>query len=447
MGTSIQTKGEQHMLTYEGLSRKSHFRRVWIEDINLACQRAADLVVRSYVHTAESCGWHQYLGGQRAGPPATVTGLQVLWYSGRDFEGASAAKQSLYRDQFKAEQPNVDGGWTIRSIARYPIVESTAWVMYGLQLIGEPKNEAIQRGLQWLVGNQNDDGGWGSVQSATSRVYVTYWVSAALELSQLYPETLFRANSWLKASQNRDGGWGEVSGRESSAVHTACGILSLLNCGESPTSGPVREGVQWLVDHCRPDLLWEWSQRQEEYDIILGPDQWDRVRLRHFPTQWAAIALLEASGGIFSPAVFDAVAWILATQQPAGHWLHPMTTDRISIWGIHDSVWALKRFMEGFGRAAEVGYVELYKDIVVFVHEGTQPSFRRLLWLETVVSIRHWAANYWSVSIVIFYLLVIYPLVKWVGLSLKDTLLGIILPLLLVFYQYFLSKQLESRRR
>lgn len=416
--------------------------RVIIEDVKRACDRAADLLLRSFVMTNEFCGWHQYLGQQRTGPPATAIGLAILQHIGRDFEHSDVAKKELYKNQFSSEDPLVDGGWTIRSIARYPITESTAWVTHGLLSIGEwPAHiVAVQKGLKWLVNNQNNDVGWGAILGNPSRAYSTYWATQAIAESGLHRDALLTAGTWIRQNQNGDGGWGEMPGRPSTPAHTAFSILALLNCGEDPLSGCVQEAVTWLYKRWDHQKMWDWTPLHEEYDIVLGIDRWDRIRIRHFQTQWVLVALLRAGAGIFKREVFQGINWIIQRQRPAGYWHHPAVGDQMSIWGVHASVLTLTTFINSFGTTSNTGTIDCYGDIVVFNRKGTASSFRRLLALETTSTLKRLVSRHWSLGLAMLYLLSIYPSMEYFGFTWKEILVGMILPLVLVFYQLLLSR-------
>jgi len=416
--------------------------RIEVRSIEDSLRRAADLIQRNFIITNEFCGWHQYIGERRVGPPATSVGLLIMKYSKRKFDYVGIAQEQLRKFQFHTDDPLTDGGWTIRSITRYPITESTAWVLLGLLSTGESSQSPhIQRGFNWLLVNQNKDGGWGGKRDNPSRVWTTFWASWAVALIQPSHESLTRVATWLRRNQNADGGWSEVPGKNSTAIHTALALLSLDNTGEDSSSKTCRDGVEWLYNHWNPARMWDDNSMREEYDIFLSPESWDRVQIRHFNTQWAVTALVRSGHGIFRREVFQAVKYILAQQHADGYWPHPASRDKILIWGIHDSVVALTTFVSSFGQLSGTGAIDLYDNVVVFNKVGTNTTFLGLILLETKARFVSFATNYWTLGIVVLYLLSIYPLITYAHFEWKDVLIGMIIPLVLVFYQVLLQRR------
>lgn len=420
----------------------THHERIEVSAIQDSVRRAADLIQRNFIITNEFCGWHQYIGERRVGPPATSMGLLILKYAKRKFDYLGNAQEQLRKFQFQTSDPLTDGGWTIRSITRYPITDSTAWVLIGLVSTGELiQSTCIQKGLNWLLINRNKDGGWGGKLGNPSRVWSTFWASWAVSLIQPGHESLHGVVTWLKRSQNADGGWGEIPGKNSTAIHTALALLALNDSGEDPSSKPCRDGVEWLYSHWNPVSMWDGDSKLEEYDIFLSSESWDRVQIRHFNTQWAVTALVRIGDGIFRHEVFRAMKYILAQQNAEGYWPHPASRDRILIWGIHDSLLALVTFASSFGQLSGTGALDLYDNVVVFNKVGTNTTFLSLILLETRGRVLSFARNYWTLGIVVLYLLSIYPLVTYAHFEWKDILIGMIVPILLVFYQVLLQRR------
>jgi squalene-hopene/tetraprenyl-beta-curcumene cyclase len=126
---------------------------------------------------------------------------------------------------------------------------------------------AMDRGVAWLLANQEADGSWFGRWGA-NYLYGTGAVVPALVAAGV-PAThpaVRRAVRWLETCQREDGGWGEDlrsyddpswSGKgASTASQTAWALLALLAAGESDRE-PVRRGVEFLGATQREDGTWD----------------------------------------------------------------------------------------------------------------------------------------------------------------------------------------------
>ena len=152
-----------------------------------------------------------------------------------------------------------------------PSADVTAHVvemLAALQAAGRKSDRAaMDRGVAWLLGNQEADGSWFGRWGA-NYVYGTGAVVPALAAAGV-PRThpaVRRAVRWLCAHQNDDGGWGEDlrsyddpawAGRgASTASQTAWALLALLAAGEFEHRA-TRRGVEFLAATQREDGTWD----------------------------------------------------------------------------------------------------------------------------------------------------------------------------------------------
>jgi squalene-hopene/tetraprenyl-beta-curcumene cyclase len=125
---------------------------------------------------------------------------------------------------------------------------------------------AVKRGVQYLLGCQEDFGGWYG-RWGVNYIYGTFLALRGLlytEASVARP-AVRKAAQWIRSIQNDDGGWGEscASYRVNRHVHnpstpsqTAWALLALAAAGESDTSA-VERGVGFLVSTQRPEGTWD----------------------------------------------------------------------------------------------------------------------------------------------------------------------------------------------
>jgi squalene-hopene/tetraprenyl-beta-curcumene cyclase len=150
-----------------------------------------------------------------------------------------------------------------------PSADVTAHVVEMFGALGRAGEAIPQRGIRWLLDNQETDGSWFG-RWGVNHVYGTGAVVPALVAAgvSVTDAQIRRAVRWLERVQNDDGGWGEdcrsyddpgwIGRGESTASQTAWALLALHAAGEAiETSEAVRRGVGWLAATQRPDGSWD----------------------------------------------------------------------------------------------------------------------------------------------------------------------------------------------
>ena len=145
-----------------------------------------------------------------------------------------------------------------------PSADVTAHVVEMLAALGH-RSGALERGVRWLLGAQEDDGSWFGRWGA-NHVYGTGAAIVALLAAGIAPSdpVIGRAVAWLVEHQNEDGGWGEDlrsyddpawRGRgNSTASQTGWALQGLVAAGERDSA---ERGVRFLVDTQRDDGTWD----------------------------------------------------------------------------------------------------------------------------------------------------------------------------------------------
>ncbi|MEV6794541.1 squalene--hopene cyclase [Streptomyces sp. NPDC051320] len=148
-----------------------------------------------------------------------------------------------------------------------PSADVTAHVVEMLAVEGLARDPRTQRGIEWLLAEQEANGAWFG-RWGVNYVYGTGSVVPALVAAGLpasHP-AIRRAVSWLESVQNEDGGWGEdlrsykdeewIGHGVSTASQTAWALLALLAAGERENKA-VERGVSWLAGAQGADGSWD----------------------------------------------------------------------------------------------------------------------------------------------------------------------------------------------
>src|SRR5262249_2934911 len=140
-------------------------------------------------------------------------------------------------------------------------------VLEALSVCGVPNtHEAVRRGVQYLVKNQEADGSWYG-RWGVNYVYGTYLALRGLQASGESDRQahVLAAGEGLRSIQNADGGWGENCGSydngsftpaRSTPSQTAWAILGLIAGGDT-TSQSLHKGVDYLMETQRRDGGWD----------------------------------------------------------------------------------------------------------------------------------------------------------------------------------------------
>ncbi len=251
--------------------------------------------------------------------------------------------------QFKAKGVE-PGGWAFEfDNDIYPDVDDTAEVMMALHRTRLPeegrKARALRRGLEWVLGMQCRDGGWGAFdKDNTQRIithipfcdfgevldYPTEDVTAhVVEMLGLlgyradFPPVR-RALAFLRRKQDADGPWWGRWG-VNYIYGTGAVLPALQAIGEDMRRPYVRRAVRWLLDRQNADG--GWGESCDSYaDVSLkgqGPSTASQ-------TAWALMALLAAAADDPDGEAWESIgrgaAYLVETQEEDGTWHEPYFT-------------------------------------------------------------------------------------------------------------------------
>ncbi len=143
----------------------------------------------------------------------------------------------------------------------------TGRVLEGLAAHGVARDhQAVRRGVEWLVRNQETDGSWYG-RWGVAYIYGTCFALRGLAAADEdnHEPHIQRANEWLRSIQNADGGWGEscasydngiFTPAHSTPSQTAWALMGLIAGGDTYSSS-VLNGIRYLLETQRPDGNWD----------------------------------------------------------------------------------------------------------------------------------------------------------------------------------------------
>ena len=229
----------------------------------------------------------------------------------------------------------------------YPDVDDTAEVVLALRRVQLPDRAAAReasaasaRAVDWLIGMQSRDGGWGAFDADnTSRLVtklpfcdfgevvdppsadVTAHTVEALSAAGLAGSRAVRHGvAWLLRAQEPDGSWFGRWGANY-VYGTGAVVPALLAAGVLPGKPCIRRAVRWLISHQNPDGGWG-----EDLRSYVDPSWAGRGASTASQTAWALLALLAAGGPDAMVSAERGVAWLAASQRPDGSWDEPQFT-------------------------------------------------------------------------------------------------------------------------
>ena len=261
------------------------------------------------------------------------------------------------------------GGWAFEYVNdHYPDVDDSAVVAMALDRSGDPKfKEGLERAIEWIVGMQSADGGWGSFDAENTHHYLNHIPfadhGALLDpptedvtarcvsmLAQLGHEAgkpaVERGLAYLCETQQPDGSWFGRWG--TNYIYGTWSVLCAFNAAGEDMSAPhIRKAVAWLESRQRSDGGWGedgatyWSKTKDVAQESTASQ-----------TAWAVLALM-AAGEVDGDAVRRGVAYLLNAQREGARWDEPWFTAvgfprvfylRYHGYSVYFPLWALARY-------------------------------------------------------------------------------------------------------
>ncbi len=261
-----------------------------------------------------------------AGVPADDPRLQAAgsWLLGEEV---------TVRGDWAIRRPDLaPGGWSFEfDNDLYPDVDDTAVVALALREL-DLGDDAVRRGLDWMVGLQSRSGGWGAFDADNEALWlyklpicdfgkVTDEPSADVTAHALetlghedgYGPSVDSGLEWLLAQQEADGSWFGRWG-VNHLYGTGAALPALEACGLPPEHPAVRRALAWLDSVQQPSGAFG-------EDILSYQDASARGRGAATPSQtaWALLAYI-AGGAAKGLSTRRTAEYLCQSQRPDGDW-------------------------------------------------------------------------------------------------------------------------------
>jgi squalene-hopene/tetraprenyl-beta-curcumene cyclase len=236
------------------------------------------------------------------------------------------------------------GGWAFQyNNPHYPDIDDTAVVLLAMDRAARESHlpdgvnfdAAMARGLEWVLGMQSRNGGFGAFDADNSHEYLNHipfsdhgalldpptadvtarCVSLLAQVDRRsHARALRRAVRFLRRTQERDGSWYGRWGMNY-IYGTWSALCALAAAGVDPEAPEIQRAVRWLESIQNPDF--GWGEDGESYK--LGYRGYEPALSTPSQTAWALLGLM-AAGRVDAPAVERGIRYLQRTQGADGFW-------------------------------------------------------------------------------------------------------------------------------
>lgn len=244
-------------------------------------------------------------------PSAIKRGIRYIeWHQNKLSGGFTTYRLQDEIHKFIQAPENVTNGWVnVHSCVTGVAIQSL--LVHGVPI----KSELIQNASSYLIKQKNNVGLWNSYWWK-GYAYSTYHAMRALSMCRvLNINEVTKTVEFLLSNQQKEGGWNDSFSMDSEVFGTAFVILSLLLYPNRKTLSASKKGIYWLVNQqnldgswptapilkipppmvMNPDTIKEWRNNQMGTGVIIE----DKGRLfTSSSALWALILFRSMTDGI-----------------------------------------------------------------------------------------------------------------------------------------------------
>ncbi len=288
-------------------------------------------------------------------------------------------KEVRSKGDWSIKRPNLaPGGWYFEYENEfYPDIDDTAMVLLAFSKLNLETNESyestIRRGIDWILGMQGKDGGWGAFDVDNNKTILCHVPFAdhnamidpstsditarVIEMLSRYGYTLQdkpiqKAVSFILREQESDGSWYGRWGCNY-IYGTWQALKGLTSIGIDENNISIQRGAKWLISRQNSDGGWG-----ESYESYRTKEKAGYGPSTPSQTAWAIMGLISAGCGK-SDYVKRGIRYLIETQNDDGSWNEEMWTAtgfplvfylRYDLYRISFPIWALGMYVEFMDR-------------------------------------------------------------------------------------------------
>jgi squalene cyclase len=221
-----------------------------------------------------------------------------------------------------------EGYWEDTSSFSWNKVEATTTALYGLISTGY-EGRAVEKGINWLIKNQNTNGSW------NDDCWDTSWALCLLLYSgcQISNSVIKSASLWLANDQRDDGSWKTnlPNLKQFEALWTTPPVIFALSQTGHQHRETIIKGLKYL-------------KNQQNKNGSFGHQDASKTGLALLA--FSSLSKYPDLTEEYRPSAESAVQWFLSNQRKSGTWpggFHPF-----DIIDTAFSIWGLNKFLEIF---------------------------------------------------------------------------------------------------
>jgi Prenyltransferase and squalene oxidase repeat len=431
-----------------------------VGDLYQCIDRSLDLFDRTYSSAGPRIGgWYHRLDSNIPGPSATAVAVHSYLLVNKLPARVTEALAFLKSRQVISSNKLISGGWSVNTSAGRPVLEATSLVVrllgFGHLMVGSNAPDAAS-GYQWIVTNQNKDGGWGSFSGQPSRVWLTAMAIRALAEINLNDAAVASGVEWILRSRDpKTDAWGEQPQGPATITHTSFVLTCLVESqigGQRPyVNDAVRKGFGWLQVNANTEGLYDDSARTESYNVSYNDGSqavtWQNA-VWHPSLPYTLSALVRHPDGGDPRLIRAAVSRILTSQSAEGRWPNADGSAGISVWSVWPFIDALSDFIHR-SPVHSNDRITLLSESSILIRRGpdASASLARLAWKDSSANSIALLRRYWATVLFALTLIVGAALVFADVLDLRSFLLALVLPVALVAVQELMARTRATSSR